>query len=191
MDMLSKNNLEVTLMNTSIWNEGLQKYEDGLMQFHDFRFMRDFSDILVKKKQYELTAENLRYAESVFASWLEGKFGKHARGMYEGFGALPIEISPETESIYGCIKDKIVKSPIDIAIDILTKQNQNINCCVYELDSPKGYDGIKITSWSGYKVKGPFSTDRTTYYSVVKLSRSIKVIDDQAKIDRFIKTYGM
>ena len=67
MDILSKGSLDVVLMNTSVWNESLQKYDNGLMQFNDFKFMRDFSDILVKKRQYDLTTDNLRYADSTIA----------------------------------------------------------------------------------------------------------------------------
>jgi hypothetical protein len=197
--MLNNDNLKyrVSLVNKDTWNEKDKKYEKALIQFDERKVFKDLSRYFVKSRMYELTPDNLRFAEAIFASWLEDRFGKEARFMYEEKSALPVELYPESEQLVSNLKNKTIKSHIDIAFDILTKQNQNINCHynILDGDSVKGgvtidLSGLKIICWSGYLAKGPFSCDRSVYTSMLMIGSKLGTVGDSDKITSFINKYS-
>ncbi len=67
--------------------------------------------------------------------------------------------------------------------NVLTKENQNRQCLYQILDRPiLGFENLDINIFSGFKVTGPFGTDRVNYYMVLTLLGKMK------DIDRFHKT---
>lgn len=184
---------DVILKNVGYWNDDTKKYDRELAQFQAIKLMKSVGSYFEPVKFHIITPQNLVWAEAIFASWLSDRFGLNARLQYEKNSIVPYDVYIETEHIYKGLKDKEtgIMSAIEIAVDILARQNQNVMCSYFIANGtiPK-FEDLIITSWSGYLATGPFTSDKSIYTNILRITPTMGSIFNKIKIDAFLDQYA-
>lgn len=142
-------------------------------EWDDKKFDIKYSKFLVKRPFFDVTVGETMEAFKVMDEWIRSEYknSPDVLDRYDNHNALPEDLGQKFPGLYKHYWD------------ILTKVNQNKQCFYHVLLRPiPTFEDLRLSVFSGYKVLGPFNTDRHNYFRVLKLEGK------SSDMDKFYKS---
>ncbi len=144
-------------------------------EWHTKQFSALFGHYMAVTKLFPVTQDEVYYALKATDEWIMDTYKNDEDVMekYTKHSTMPHDIDkryPKTYRHYW---------------DILTMVNQNKQCQYKVLKRPiPQFPELRVSNFSGFKVTGPFSTDRKNYFNTLKLEGRPRDIDEFAVLLR-------
>ncbi len=130
------------------------------------KFTKRFIRYFKPRQLFRVSTNEYIGAIKAMDLWIRDEYGGEILEDYLQHDALPKDLEKKFPKFYKHYWD------------ILTRVNQNKNCTYQTLVMPiPSFDELKISNFSGFKVKGPFETDRNNYFNTLKLVGRMNDID--------------